>query len=72
LAFQEVLKVKDTQMKLKFADQFPTRLPDSTADVPGHMFHRIWLKTPTRSITARDMQLPRNTRNLGSGCWTTT
>jgi hypothetical protein len=35
LAFQEVLKVKDAQMKVKFADRFPTRLPTAPTMSPA-------------------------------------
>jgi hypothetical protein len=35
-------------MKLKFADRFPLHLPDSTTNVPSHMFHHIRLKDPTK------------------------
>jgi hypothetical protein len=35
-------------MKLKFADCFPLHLPDTTDDIPGHMFHCIRLKDPTK------------------------
>jgi Reverse transcriptase (RNA-dependent DNA polymerase) len=59
LAFQEVLKAKDAQMKLKFADRFPTRLPDSTADVPSHMFHRIQLKDPNKVNNGKGYAAPK-------------
>ena len=48
LAFQETLKIKDAKMKLKYANQFPTWLLDTTNHVPGHMFHHIHLKDPTK------------------------
>lgn len=35
-------------MKLQFTDCFPLCLPDSTTEVPGHMFYCIWLKDPTK------------------------
>jgi hypothetical protein len=59
LSFQEVLKAKDAKMKLKFADRFPLRLPDSTADVPGHMFHRIRLKDPTKVNNGKGYAAPK-------------
>jgi hypothetical protein len=59
LAFQEVLKAKDAQVKLKFADRFPTRLPDSTDDVPGHMFHRIRLKDPNKVNNGKGYAAPK-------------
>jgi hypothetical protein len=46
-------------MKLKFTNRFPLRLPDSTADVPGHMFHRIWLKNPTKVNNGRGYAAPK-------------
>jgi hypothetical protein len=59
LSFQEVLKAKDAKMKLKFTDRFPLRLPDSTADVPGHMFHRIRLKDPTKVNNGKGYMAPK-------------
>ena len=59
LAFQELLKEKDAKMKHKFADRFPLRLPDSTADVPGHMFHRIRLKDPTKVNNGKGYAAPK-------------
>jgi hypothetical protein len=47
LAFQELLKEKDAKMNPTFGDRFPLRLPDSTKDIPGHMFHGIRLKKTT-------------------------
>ena len=43
LTIKEVLKAEDTKMKAKYADWFPTQLPDTTDHVPGHMFHCIRL-----------------------------
>jgi hypothetical protein len=46
-------------MKLKFADRFPLRLPDSTAEIPGHMFHRIRLKHPTKVNNGKGYAAPK-------------
>src|SRR6202790_5766436 len=59
LASQELLKDKDTKMKLKFADRFPLCLPDSTEDIPGHMFHRIRLKDPTKVNNGKGYAAPK-------------
>ena len=59
IAFQEVLKAKDTQMKLKFADRFPLRLPDNMDDLPEHIFHRIRLKDPTKVTNGRGYAAPK-------------
>jgi hypothetical protein len=58
LSFQEVLKAKDAKMKL-FADRFPLCLPDSTTDVPSHMFHRIRLKDPTKVNNCKGYVAPK-------------
>jgi hypothetical protein len=59
ISFQEVLKTKDAKMKLKFADRFPLRLPDSTDNVPGHMFHQIRLKDPTNVNNGKGYMAPK-------------
>jgi hypothetical protein len=59
LSFQEALAAKDAQMKLRFADHFPLRLPDSTAEIPGHMFHRIRLKDPTKVNNGKGYAAPK-------------
>src|SRR6202789_3380423 len=59
LAFQEVLKSEDAKMKRKYADRFPTRLPDTTDHVPGHMFHRIRLKDPTKVNNGKGYAAPK-------------
>lgn len=41
ISFQEMLAKKDIEMKNKYADHFPLRLPDTTTDVPDHIYHRI-------------------------------
>ena len=59
LSFQEVLKAEDMKMKLKFADRFPLCLPDSTADVPSHMFHHIRLKDPNKVNNGKGYAAPK-------------
>jgi hypothetical protein len=59
LSFQEALAAKDAQMKLRFADRFPLRLPDSTAEIPGHMFHCIRLKDPTKVNNGKGYAAPK-------------
>ena len=59
LAFQEVLKVEDAKMKAKYANRFPTRLPDTTDHVPGHMFHHIRLKDPTKVNNGKGYAAPK-------------
>jgi hypothetical protein len=67
ISFQEVLKAKDAKMKLKFADRFPLRLPIALTTYPGTCSTESDSKTPPRSITARGMRLPRNTKSPGRG-----
>ena len=59
LAFQEVLKDQDTKIKLKYTDRFPIRLPDTTDHVPGHMYHRIHLKDPTKVNNGKGYTAPK-------------
>jgi hypothetical protein len=59
LSLQEALAAKDAQMKLRFADRFPLRIPDSTAEIPGHMFHRIRLKDPTKVNNGKGYAAPK-------------
>ena len=59
LVFQELLKGTDMKMKLRFTDSFPLHLPDMTEDIPGHMFHCIWLKTPTKVTNGKGYVAPK-------------
>jgi hypothetical protein len=59
LTFQKVLKEADQKMKLIFADCFPLWLPDNTTEVPGHMFHYIWLKDPTKVNNGKGYVAPK-------------
>src|ERR1700676_5636394 len=65
LASQELLKDKDTKMKLKFADCFPLCLPDSTEDIPGHVFHHIQLKDPTKVNNGKGYVAPKKYQKPG-------
>jgi hypothetical protein len=67
LSFQEALKAKDAKMKLKFADRFPLRFPDITANVPGHMFHRIQLKDPTKVNNGKGYAVPKKYQESWNG-----
>ena len=64
LTFQEVLKAEDTKMKLKYADHFPTWLPNTTDHVPGHMFHHIHLKDPTKVNNGKGYVAPKKYQEL--------
>jgi hypothetical protein len=46
-------------MKLKFTDCFPLHLPDTTDDIPGHMFHHIQLKDPTEANNGKGYTAPK-------------
>ena len=59
LAFQEVLKSKDAKMKWKYVDRFPTRLPDTTDHILGHMFHHICLKDLTKVNNGKGYVAPK-------------
>ena len=64
LTLQEVLKAEDTKMKYKYADHFPTQLPDTTDHVPGHMFHCIHLKDPTKVNNGKGYTAPKKYQKL--------
>ena len=59
LAFQEVLKDEDTKIKLKYTNRFPVQLPNTTDHVPGHMYHRIRLKDPTKVNNGKGHATPK-------------
>ncbi|KAF8233038.1 hypothetical protein L208DRAFT_1558800 [Tricholoma matsutake] len=46
-------------MKLKFTDHFPLCLPDSTEDIPSHMFHHIQLKDPAKVNNGKGYAAPK-------------
>ncbi|KAH6903572.1 hypothetical protein BKA70DRAFT_1373963 [Coprinopsis sp. MPI-PUGE-AT-0042] len=52
IAFQQMLAKKDEALKKEYADRFPLRLPDTTDDVPDHIYHRIRLRLTTSLLTA--------------------
>jgi hypothetical protein len=47
------------KMKLKFTDWFPLCLSDTTEDIPGHMFHHIQLKDPTKVNNGKGYVAPK-------------
>ena len=53
ISFQEELTKRDIEMRTQYDDRFPLRLPDTTLDVPDHIYHRIWLKDPNKTIKGR-------------------
>ena len=59
ISFQEMLTKKDKEMKEKYGDRFPLRLPDTTTNVPDHIYHRIRLKDPNRAIKGRGYSAPK-------------
>ena len=50
ISLQDKLLKKDKEMKEKYGDCFPLCLPDTTTNVPDHIYHRIRLKDPNRAI----------------------
>ena len=57
---QEILKKKDAEMKLTYADRFPRDLPNVNLDeVPNHIYHRIRLKDPTKVVRKRGYAAPK-------------
>ena len=59
ISFQERLKEKDAEMRRKNEDRFPLRLPDTTSDVPDHIFHRIRLKDPNKTTKGHGYAAPK-------------
>ena len=59
ISLQEMLARKDKEMKSKYADRFPLRLPDTTCDVPDHIFHRIRLKDPNKITKGHGYAAPK-------------
>lgn len=58
ITFQEVLKERDAQMKLKFIDHFPLWPSDNIDNLLEHIFHHIWLKDPTQVTNGRGYAAP--------------
>ncbi|KAF8799634.1 hypothetical protein BYT27DRAFT_7025727, partial [Phlegmacium glaucopus] len=50
-------------MKRKYEDHFPLRLPDTTTDVPNHIYHRICLKDPNKAIKGHSYSAPKKYHN---------
>ena len=59
LSLQEVLAKKEKEIRKKNADRFPLRLPDTTSDVPDHIYHRIRLKDPNKTMKGRGYSAPK-------------
>jgi hypothetical protein len=59
ISFQEELKRKDEELRLKFEDCFPLRLPDTTTGVPDHIYHQIRLKDPNQTIKGCSYSVPK-------------
>ena len=59
ISFQEQLNKKDAEMKQRFSDRFPLRLPDTTTEVPDHIYHRIRLKDPNLTVKGRGYSAPK-------------
>lgn len=59
ISFQEMLAKKEEELKSKYADRFPLRLPDTTNDVPDHIYHRIRLKDPNMTMKGRGYSAPK-------------
>ena len=41
ISIQEKLTKKDAKMKQEYRDHFPLQLPDTTTEVPDHIYHQI-------------------------------
>lgn len=65
ISFQEMLAKKEAEMRSRYRDRFPLCLPDTTTDVPDHIYHRIRLKDPNKTIKAMDIQRPKNIMTQG-------
>jgi hypothetical protein len=59
ISFQKILTEKETEMRQKYQDRFPLRLPDTTNEVPDHIYHRIRLKDPNKIIKGRGYSAPK-------------
>ena len=59
ISFQERLAKKEIEMRQKNADRFPLRLPDTTSEVPDHIYHRIRLKDPNQIVKGRGYSAPK-------------
>ncbi|KAG6858912.1 hypothetical protein C0995_012986 [Termitomyces sp. Mi166 len=59
LSLEETLSQKDAEAKQTYQDRFLSELPKTTNDVPNHIFHRIWLKNPSKIVNARGYSTPK-------------
>jgi hypothetical protein len=59
ISLQERLAKKDAEIRKKYGDRFPLRLPDTTTDVPDHIYHRIRLKDPNKIVKGRGYSAPK-------------
>ena len=57
--FQEQLTKKDAEMKQRFRDHFPLWLPDTTNNVPDHIYHWIQLKDPNKTMKGHGYSVPK-------------
>jgi hypothetical protein len=53
LSYEEFLTQEDAKFKERFVDRFPLQLPETTNDLPNHIYHRIRLKDPHKITRSR-------------------
>ena len=63
ISIQEKLTKKDAEMKQEYRDRFPLQLPDTTTEVPDHIYHQIWLKDINQTIKRRGYSAPKKYHN---------
>ena len=59
ILIQEKLTKKDAKMKQEYRDHFPLQLPDTTTEVPDHIYHWIRLKDPNQTIKGHGYSAPK-------------
>lgn len=59
LANQQLLAEKDAEIKKRFADLFPVRLPDTTEGILDHIYHCIHLKDPNKKHSGHAYPAPK-------------
>lgn len=64
LAFQTRLEKRDVYMKEKYADRFPTRLPDNIDNLPSHLLHHIHLRNKDKVANGKRYQAPKKYQEL--------
>jgi hypothetical protein len=72
ISFQERLTKKEMEIKKKYADWFLLRLPDTTNDVPDHIYHRIWLKNPILTVEGCGYSVPKKYQEPWKSSWMNT